>query len=271
MQKTSRLKDLFELVERMLGDEAPDANTILTSNPFPDITVPFNAYPEGLDSAPAVVRNDLQACPKLMQEIQQQVLHYYVAGKTLTWKKVQKKLIATWLVIKYEPEKNRFYRSVFSATEGKEGDLGANYHCPLEKNAALTSFLSPVHQMTFPGTKTTMDGTPRSAGDIHKAVASSNVAQFVNSCLDECGKQYRQPNCGREWSRDWTSLNSPKSLETIDEVSLGLRLLKQVGMYEELHYWYNWGKYDKTPEKEADLLAALLHKKPSNTVRRTRP
>ena len=267
MKETSRLKDLFELLQRMLGDEAPDAKTILASNPFPDITVPFNAYPEGLDSAPAVVRNDLQACPKLMQEIQQQVLHYYVAGKTLTWKKEQKKLIATWLVIRYEPEKKRFYRSLFSAAEGKEGDLAAIYHCPLEKNAALTSYISPVHQMTFPGTKITMDGTPRSAGDIHKAVASSNVAQFANSCLNERGQQYRQPNCAREWSRGWTSLNSQKSLETIDEVSLGLRLLKQVGMYEELHYWYNWGKYDKTPEKEDDLLAALLHK----PARKTRP
>jgi hypothetical protein len=91
MQQNSRLKDLFELLERMLGDEAPDVQGILSSNPFPDITVPFNAYPEGLDSAPEVVRNDLQACPKLMQEIQQQVLHYYVAGKTLTWEKLPKK------------------------------------------------------------------------------------------------------------------------------------------------------------------------------------
>jgi hypothetical protein len=270
MQQNSRLKDLFELLERMLGDEAPDVQGILASNPFPDITVPLNAYPEGLDSAPAVVRNDLQACPKLMQEIQQQVLHYYVAGKTIMWKKLPKKLIATWLVIRYEPEKERFYRSLFTATEGKEGDFGAIYHCALEKNPALTSFLSPVHQLTLPGTKITMDGSPRSSGDIHKAVASSNVAQFVNSCLDERGRTYRQPNCAREWSRDWTSLNSLKSLETIDEVALGLKLSRQVAMYEELHYWYNWGKYDKKPEKEDDLLALLI-KKPSNTVRKARP
>ena len=65
-------------------------------------------------------------------------------------------------------------------------------------------------------------------------------------------------------------MNSLKSLETIDEVALGLKLSRQVAMYEELHYWYNWGKYDKKPEKEDDLLALLI-KKPLNTVRKARP
>jgi hypothetical protein len=41
-------------------------------------------------------------------------------------------------------------------------------------------------------------------------------------------------------------------------------------MYEELHYSYNWGKYDKKPGKDDDLLAFLIQK-PSNTVWKARP
>jgi hypothetical protein len=58
-------------------------------------------------------------------------------------------------------------------------------------------------------------------------------------------------------------LGNPRSLDTIDDVAMGLKLLRPVVMYEELHYSYPWGKYDKPPDKAVDPLA-LLTKAPSN-------
>ena len=269
MHKTPQLKALFELVDCILNDEAPDAQKILARSPFPGMAVPSDAYPVGLDSAPDVARSDLEKCPQLMQQIQQNVLHYYVAGKTLSWKNEQKRLIPTWLVYKWDQAKQRFNRSLWTAAAGKTGDLGAIYHSRVLKDndAALIAFISPVHLLLFPTSKTTMDGRPRLSDDVHKAVERSEVAQFVNSSLDERGSTSRHANCARDWNRDWTALETPRSLETIDDAAMGLKLLRPVVMYEELHYPYPWGKYDKPPDKAVDPLA-LLFKAPSNVRKR---
>jgi hypothetical protein len=269
MHKTPLLKDLFELIDCMLKGEAFDAQKILASSPFPGMAVPSDAYPVGLDSAPDVARSDLEKCSKLMQQIQQNVLHYYVAGKTLSWRNEQKRLIPTWLVFKWDEEKQRFNRSLWTAAEGEPGDLGAIYHARVLKDndAALIAFISPVHLLLFPTSKTTMDGRPRLSDDVHKAVERSEVAQFVNSSVNERGSISRHPNCARDWNRDWTALENPRSLETIDDAAMGLKLLRPVVMYEELHYSYPWGKYDKPPDKAVDPLA-LLTMEPSNGRRR---
>jgi hypothetical protein len=112
-----------------------------------------------------------------------------------------------------------------------------------------------------------MDGRPRLSDDVHKAVERSEVAQFVNSSVNERGSISRHPNCARDWNRDWTALENPRSLETIDDAAMGLKLLRPVVMYEELHYSYPWGKYDKPPDKAVDPLA-LLTMEPSNGRRR---
>ena len=73
------------------------------------------------------------------------------------------------------------------------------------------------------------------------------MAQFVNSSKAEDGITYRAPNCTREWSTDWSKLGTTNP-DQLAEVAMGVKLVRPVVMYEELHYPYYWGKYDKASD-----------------------
>ena len=244
MNTPTQFKALFELLALLLGEAPLDANKVLDSNPFSGMAVPSNAYPDGLESAPEAVRNDLRACPPLMRRIEERVLHMYVAGRTLEWNKDQKTLIPVWLVYTWEQDKTKLCRSLFTAAEGNLGDLGAIYHSPLVTDDALTIYLSKVHFLQFPGCKTVMDGRPRAFDDTPKAVAAGEVAQYANSSQNETGCHTRMANCTRDWHPEWKSLDTTRSARIKDDAAMGLRLTRNVDKYEELLYPYTWGKYD---------------------------
>ena len=244
MNTPTQFKALFELLALLLGEAPLDAKKVLDSNPFSGMAVPSNAYPDGLESAPEAVRNDLRACPPLMRRIKERVLHMYVAGRTLEWNKNQKTLIPVWLVYTWEQNKTKLCRSLFTAAEGKLGDLGAIYHSPLVTDDALTIYLSKVHFLQFPACKTVMDGRPRAFDDTPKAVAAGEVAQYANSSQNETGCHTRMANCTRDWHPEWKSLDTTRSARIKDDAAMGLRLTRNVDKYEELLYPYTWGKYD---------------------------
>ena len=244
MNTPTQFKALFELLALLLGEAPLDAKEVLDSNPFSGMAVPSNAYPDGLESAPEAVRNDLRACPPLMRRIEDRVLHMYVAGRTLEWNKNQKTLIPVWLVYTWEQDKSKLCRSLFTAAEGKLGDLGAIYHSPLVTDDALTIYLSKVHFLQFPACKTVMDGRPRAFDDTPKAVAAGEVAQYANSSQNETGCHTRMANCTRDWHPEWKSLDTTRSARIKDDAAMGLRLTRNVDKYEELLYPYTWGKYD---------------------------
>ena len=264
MKKTSQLQALMELLARMLGAAELDAKDILESTPFPDMSVTVNAYPAGLDSAPEAVRAHLQTCPQLMTQISLRVVHYYVPGKTLYWTPVggpslNKKLIPTWLVYKWEEAKQRYNRSVWTAAEGNDGDFGAIYHSPVCQDETLLTHRNPLHFMAFPCCNSVMDGRPRASDDTPRSVANSEVGQYVNSSLDENSIQYRVPNCAREWNYDWHRLDTLDVLGgNVHDVSMALKLTRNVPMYHELHYVYTWGKHErKTHERKTNHLQQL--------------
>jgi hypothetical protein len=244
MIKKAQLAALFELLHRLLGDTDLDAKRVLDSGPFRGMDIPFDVHPEGLDSAPEVVRKDLRACVPLMTKLKERVAHYYVSARTITWHKEEKRLIATWLVFMWDEKKHRYNRSLWSAESGKEGDLAALYHSPLVLDEAHTSYLCPTHLLKLPAGKTIMDGRHRAFDDTPKAVAEGNMAQFVNSSRAEDGTTLHTANCTREWSLEWSKLGTAKPNQ-LSEVAMGVKLLRNVVMYEELHYPYHWGKYDK--------------------------
>jgi hypothetical protein len=244
MRKKAQLAALFELLHRLLGDTELDAKRVLDSGPFRGMHIPFDAHPMGLDSAPEVVRKDLEGCVPLMAQLTAKVMHYYVAGRTVQWLKEEKRLIATWLVVMWDEKKHRFNRSLWSAEGGKDGELAALYHSPIVLEEALTTFLCPTHLLKFPASKIIMDGRHRAFDDTPKAVAEGNMAQFVNSSRDEDGVLARPANCAREWSEEWRKLGTTNP-DQLAEVAMGVKLVRPVVMYEELHYPYHWGKYAK--------------------------
>ena len=245
MKTVSQLEALFELLALLVRrDELLQAQEVLASNPFPGMAVPSNAYPGGLESAPEAERNDLQSCTKLMKQIGERVLHIYVPGRILDWNHEPKKLIPVWLVYKWEEDKKKFYRSLFTAAEGERDEFGALYHSPIETDAVRMGHRSKVHFLAFPTCKTVMDGRPRAFDDTAKSVAAGEVAQYANSCLNESGGHYRVANCAREWNQNWTTLDTSRSSGRIADAIMGLKLVSKVEKYKELLYPYNWGKYD---------------------------
>ena len=244
MARIAQLEALFALLHRLLGDTELDAKRVLDSVPFPGMRIPFDAHPMGLDSAPEVVRKDLEGCVPLMAQLTAKVMHYYVAGRTVQWLKEEKRLIATWLVFMWDEKKHRYNRSLWSAESGKEGELAALYHSPLALEEALTTYLCPTHLLKLPASKTIMDGRHRAFDDTPKAVVEGNMAQFVNSSRAEDGSTLRSANCTREWSAEWRKLGTTNP-DQLAEVAMGVKLVRPVVMYEELHYSYHWGKYDK--------------------------
>jgi hypothetical protein len=252
MTRIAQLEALFALLHRLLGDTELDAKRVLDSVPFRGMDIPFDTHPMGLDSAPEVVRKGLEACVPLMAQLKAKVMHYYVAGRTVQWLKEEKRLIATWLVFLWDDRKKRYNRSLWSAESGKEGELAALYHSPLALEEALTAYLCPTHLLKLPTSKRIMDGRHRAFDDTPKAVAEGNMAQFVNSSRAEDGSTLRSANCTREWSTDWSKLGTTNP-DQLAEVAMGVKLARPVVMYEELHYPYYWGKYDK----KADPLLQL--------------
>jgi len=247
MKKKAQLAALFELLHRLLGDTELDAKRVLDSAPFRGMDLPFDAHPEGLDSAPEVVRKDLEACAPLMTQLKAKVMHYYVAARTVQWFKEEKQLIATWLVFMWDEGKKRYNRSLWSAQRGNEGELAAIYHSPLVLDEAHTTYLCPTHMLKFPTSKIVMDGRHRAFDDTPKAVADGIVAQFVNSSRTEDGMLNRTANCMWDWNMEWRKLGTTKPSQ-LNEVAMGVKLVRNVGMYEELHYPYYWGKYDKVSD-----------------------
>ena len=245
MKKILHLKDLMDMLALLLGDAQLDADGVLARGLFTGMAVPLNAHPEGLESAPEAVRNDLRACPPLMRQIAARVLHIYVEGRTLEWNKEQKRLIPTWLVFNWEADKKTFNRSLWTAAAGEEGNLGAIYQSPLVTHCAHTTWISKLHLLLFPTStcRTVMDGRPRAFDDTLKAVAAGLVAQYVNSSQDEKGAHTRVCNCSREWNTDWSTLDRPAQPRA--DAAMGLKLTRRMHAYEELLYTYAWGKYSQ--------------------------
>jgi hypothetical protein len=193
-----------------------------------------------------------------MQQIKEKVLHIYVAGRTVEWSKEQKRVIPTWLVFDWDDAKKEFNRSLWTAADGNYGDLAAIYLTRREDDEAISKFLSPIHLIKFPTCKSVMDGKPRALDDTHKAVAAGEVGQYANSSRNESGMIYRTPNCSRDWSKDWKRLDLLGNCQRRSDVALGLKLLRRVQMYEEIHYEYYWGKYRGNHREQADPVRTLI-------------
>jgi hypothetical protein len=250
----ARFKALFELLANMLGDEDLEVSDILKSQPFTSMPPLRRAYPEGLDSVPeGRLRESMRESTPLVMSPSTKIMHYWVAGRTLpNWngRGEDRKLIATWLVLTWNEAKQRYYRSVLTAEAGNEGDFGAIYHVRLEWCEAFMSGIDKRFILKLPTSDIVrMDGTPRSLDAAPKAVQAGNVAQYVNSNLDELGDTICSANCTREWTPEWNTYGK-KPFETQlranpSILSMALKLTCALKPYQELFYPYHWGKFER--------------------------
>ena len=265
MRQTQQHEALFKLLAKMLGGAELAAAEILASNPFPGMALPSKAYPEGLESAPEDLRQGMRTeFVRLTRRLSPATQHYYVAGCTMEWRNETRKLIATWLVITWNEDKKRYYRSVLAAERGAAGDLGAIYDTRIEPNEALATHLDVCYFLKIPSCAQVMDGKPRSINAVPEAVAHRKVAQFVNSILNELNVATHDPNCTRDWKPDWNRLGAERTVFGLPEdLAMGLKLSGPVQIYDELRYQYNWGKSEEKSGKatatkiQTDLLAAM--------------
>jgi hypothetical protein len=251
----ARFKALFEQLANMLGGgEDLEVSDILKSEPFASMPPLRKAYPEGLDSVPeGRLRESMGKCTRIVKSPYPKTMHYWVAGRTLlNWngRGLDRKLLATWLVLTWKDDEQRYYRSVLTAEAGKEGDFGAIYHVRLEWCEAFMSGDDKRFILKLPtNNNVRMDGTPRSLDAAPKAVQAGNVAQYVNSNLDELGDTICSANCTREWTPEWRTF-STKPFETQlradpSILSMALRLTCELKPYQELFYNYYWGKFER--------------------------
>jgi hypothetical protein len=247
MRKIPHLSALFELLRSMLGSAQLEAADILDGGQFPGMILPSNAYPEGLNSVPEDLRAEMRKYAVLTTEPSPKTQHYFVAGGTFGREK--KRLIATWLVVSWQEERKRFYRSVVAAENGRNGDIAAIYQTRVVLTEALITYLNPCHFMkfpSFPGKAPAFDGHPRACDAVPKAVAEQRVGQFVNSALDRNGETTRSPNCVREWTPDWGTYGTAKTVTAPpSDIAMGVKLITSVRQYEEILYTYPWGKSEK--------------------------
>jgi hypothetical protein len=102
----------------------------------------------------------------------------------------------------------------------------------------------------FPGKAPAFDGHPRACDAVPKAVAEQRVGQFVNSALDRNGETTRSPNCVREWTPDWGTYGTAKTVTAPpSDIAMGVKLITSVRQYEEILYTYPWGKSEKESSK----------------------
>ena len=246
---TARFKALFKLLENMLGGGSLEAYDILKSNPFPSLPIHVNAYPEGLESVPdRGLRESMRANPPFNTNLQLKIQHYWVAGRTLSnWNGADRKLLAAWLVLTWNDAKQCYDRTVRTAEAGKEGDFGAVYHVRIETNVAHSSRIDKRYFLKLPTSTAVMDGTPRSLDADHKAVEDGDVAQFVDSNLDERGEAERSPNCTRDWTPEWGTFGTDTGDQMLGTkyVAMGLKLTRAMQPYKRLFYKYHWGKFER--------------------------
>jgi hypothetical protein len=233
----------------MLGGGSLEASDILKSKPFPGMPIHVNAYPEGLESVPdRGLRESMRANPPFITNLQLKIQHYWVAGRTLSnWNGADRKLLAAWLVLTWNDAKQCYDRTVRTAEAGKEGDFGAVYHVRIETNVAHSSRIDKRYFLKLPGSTAVMDGTPRSLDADHKAVEDGDVAQFVDSNLDERGEAERPPNCTRDWTPEWGTFGTDTGDQMLGTkyVAMGLKLTRAMQPYKRLFYKYHWGKFER--------------------------
>jgi hypothetical protein len=172
--------------------------------------------------------------------------HYWVQGRTLTWRKEANiKLLAAWLVLTWNEPKGRYDRSVRTAEDEKAEDLAAIYHVRVEMGDLDIDRVNKRYILKVPNPSLRLDGTPRSSDAVHKAVERSDVAQCINSSYDSSVRNLTTPNCKRDWTPEWTSLGSYKRDAGIQSsgqyLAMGLKLNRAVKAYDELFYDYHWG------------------------------
>ena len=124
------------------------------------------------------------------------------------WNGADRKLLAAWLVLTWNDAKQCYYRTVRTAETGKDGDFGAIYHVRLEWCEARMTGIDKRYILKVHSTTAVMDGTPRSLNAAPKAVEAGDVAQFVDSNLDELGNATRSVNCIRYWTPDWSTFGT---------------------------------------------------------------
>jgi hypothetical protein len=185
-----------------------------------------------------------------MKALAAQVQHYFVKGKTVQWGRESKKLINVWLCYTFNQEKKRPYRAVRAAEPGNAGDLAAIYRARLEQDPASLKFLDNRFMLRFPNTGECpcIDGKDRGILDAPNHVEEANVGMYLNSTKNIMNVADKPCNCGRDWYPPWTSYGSDKSLESVesfDKRRMGLVLLFQVKVYDELVYHYDWSKTER--------------------------
>jgi hypothetical protein len=262
----ARFKALFTLLENMLGGGSLGASDILKSIlKFPSMPILVNAYPEGLESVPdSGLRETMRGNPPFIKDLQLNIQHYWVAGRTLSnWNGEDRKLLAAWLVLTWNEAKQCYDRTVRTAEAGNEGDFGAVYHVRIETNVAHSSRIDKRYFSKLHGSTAVMDGTPRSLDADPKAVEAGNVAQYVDSNLDENGISTSSVNCIGDWTPDWNTFGT-EMIETklpTMYVAMGLRLTRAMQPYDQLLYKYYWGKFERQSGRALsgpDMLAELM-------------
>ena len=250
-EKNKKFALLLDLLAKILGRNPLQAGLLLADQLFREIVVPSNALPEGLESAPEDRRARLRECEPLMKALTAHSQHYFVKGnKKFKWGRgastEEKVLIDVWLVYTRNPDKdNKVFRSVRAAEPGHVGNLAAIYAKRLERDPGNGSWLDITYVLKIPnmGECPLIDGKDRDVLDAQNRVESSDVGMYLNSTKDEQNMNAKPCNCTRLWDPEWKTLGSSKSPSTVpDDIRMGLVLNKEVNMYDELMYRYDWYK-----------------------------
>ena len=249
--KNRKFARLLDLLAKMFGSTQLEARRLLSDEKLlHEVDVPSNELPTGLESAPADRRKRLMTCEPLMKEICGKVQHYFVKGdKSYKWGRDHKVLIDVWLCYTLNPEKeNRVFRSVRAAEPGKAGDLAAIYGPPgarLVRVPDNPNYVDITLQLGLPILRghPYIEGKDRRVDDAPRRVEISGVGMYLNSSKDATNVNAKPANCGRLWDPEWKKFgpsNAPSFVP--DDVRMGLVLLVDVKMYEELLYAYDWAK-----------------------------
>jgi hypothetical protein len=261
--KNRKFARLLDLLAKMLGSTPLEAQTLLSGEKlFDDIVVPSNKWPEGLESAPEDRRERLITCTPLMKALGNgKVQHYFVKGdKSLKWGRgpsaTSKVLIDVWLCLTLEPDKgNRVFRSVRAAEPGKAGDLGALYGPPgarVVREPYNGNYIDITYILGIPNLRLYpyIEGKERGISDAPTRVKVSSVGMYLNSCKDAINVNATPANCGRLWDPEWKTFSPSNAPSFVpDDVRMGLVLLEDVKMYQELVYAYDWAKSEATSGK----------------------
>jgi hypothetical protein len=265
-QKNNKFALLLDLLAKILGRNPLQARLLLADPLFREIVGPSNQWPQGLESAPEDRRDRLRVCAPLMEALSENTQHYFVQGdKKFQWGRgtstEEKVPLDVWLVYTRNPDKgNKVFRSVRAAEPGHVGNIAAIYSDRLDLEPGNESHLDITYVLKIPNMPggPFIDGKDRDVLCAQRRVQTSDVGMYLNSTKDELNQNSKPCNCTRLWDPEWRTLGSSRSPSSVpNNIRMGLVLCKEVNMYDELMYPYDWSKSETVSnrrQRERDIL-----------------